>query len=316
MNDNRITLTLPPNERWLPLAEHATRRYVRLTEVSQQLEEMIAFSMLEASEELLRRAKELNIYSEYNLSLDLHSEAIVVEISYNGKIPLNPHLTEDYEVPAPTTGIDCMELTDLDSLWLHLIKKQMDRVFFQMRGGLHLLKMVKYRRSEGEELRLWSLGLSPNLKDKLNVEWIERDGHLQGGLLQDLQSQRVLRLGAKEAFVTRKMDGKTTLYEIYLECVEIMGPFTPQLITSLSEELEAAGMLADPKPERKRGKVRAVLDKILNPVFSIPRADAVVEAMYRIVRPLVSPAGVVLCLLIGFSGIVPSSTLIRSTKRL
>lgn len=305
MNDNRLTLTLPANERWLPIAEHASRRYARLLEFSQTLEDMIAFSVLEACEELLRRGKEASVSSEYSLSLDLHHDAVWVEISYNGKIPLNPHLTEDYEVPDLATGLDGMAPADLDSLWLHLVKKQMDRVFFHVKGGVHVLKMVKYRRSEGQELRLWALGLSPKLKEKLHVEWIERDGHLQGGLLQDLESQNVLRLGAKEAFVVRRMDGKTSLYEIYLECVEATGPFAPQLITSLFEALEGAGMLAHTEPERKASKLRAVLNKILNPTFTIPRADAVVEAIYRLVRPLVSPAGVVLCLLIGFSGIIP-----------
>jgi len=74
-------------------------------------------------EELLRRAKELNICSEYSLALELHNEAIVVEISHSGKIPLKPHLTEDDVVPDPTAGLDGMELVDLDSLWLHLVKK-------------------------------------------------------------------------------------------------------------------------------------------------------------------------------------------------
>jgi len=305
MNGNRLTLTLPPDELWLPMAEDSTRRYTKLVEFSKALENMIALSVLEACEELLRRSREVGIFSNYSLTLDFQSEAVTVEISYNGKIPLNPHLTEDYEVPDPSVGLDGMDPSDLDSLWLHLIRKYMDRVFFQVKGNIHVLKMLKYRRSEGEELRLWVLGLSPALKEELNVEWIERDGTLQGGLLQDLESQRVLRLGSREAFVVRKMDGRTTLYEIYLECVEALGPFAPHGVSALFEALEAAGMLANSKAAQKKVKVQTILGRILNPSFSIPRPDAVVTAIYRLVRPLVSPAGVVLCLLIGFSGLVP-----------
>jgi putative peptide zinc metalloprotease protein len=104
--------------------------------------------------------------------------------------------------------------------------------------------------------------------------------------------------------VVRKMDGKATLYEIYLECVLTVGPFAPQLVVSLFEALEGADMLADPARERKGGKLRALLTTIFNPSFSVPRADAVVTTIYRFARPLVSPAGAVLCVLIGLSGII------------
>jgi len=307
MNENRMTLTLPSNDRWLPLAEDATRRYVKLLKFPKALEDMITLSVLEACEELLRLSREVGIFSDYSLTLDFQGEAVSVEISYNGKIPLNPHLTDDYEVPDPSEGLDSMDPSGLDSLWLHLIRKYMDRVFFQVKGGIHVLRMLKYRRSEGEELRLWVLGLSPALREKLNVEWIKRDGTLQGGLLQDLESQKVLRLGPREAFVVWRMDGRTTLYEIYLECVEALGPFAPHGISALFEALEAAGMLVNSRVALKKGKVRTILGRILNPAFSIPHPDEVVTAIYRLVRPLVSPAGAALCLLIGFSGLIPLS---------
>jgi len=305
MNNNRMTLTLPLDARWLPLVEDTTRGYARLLAFSKTLEDMIALSIVEACEELHRRSGLVPVHTEYSLGLDLQDDAIMIEISYSGRIPLNPHLTADYEVPDLSSNLDDMDLANLDSLWLHLIKKHMDRVFFQVKGGVHVLKMLKYRRNEGEELRLWVLGLSPALKEKLNVEWVERDGRLVGGLLQDPASQKVLRLGATEAFVVRRMDGKRNLYEIYLECVETLGPFTPHLMSSLFEALETSGMLAENEQHRHIGKMRAALSKIINPHFSIPRPDSAIAAIYRVMRPLVSPVGVALCLVIGLSGLIP-----------
>jgi putative peptide zinc metalloprotease protein len=302
MRNDRIHLTLPPHQRWLPVAEGAIRRYAGLLEFPHALEDMIASSILEACEELLRRGKDAGIANEYSLTLDFHSDALAVEISYNGRIPLNPHLAEDYEVPEAPSDLDSL---DLDALWLHLIKKQMDRVFFQVRGEAHVLKMIKYRRGEGGERRLWALGLSPALKAGLDAEWIERDARIQGGLLRDLGSGKVLRLGAHEALAVRKMNGRTSLYEIYLESVETLGPVSPHRMTALFEAMEAAGMIADPEQHGKVGRLRAVFRKMINPVFSIPRSDAFVDVLYRFVRPAVGSAGLLVCLVIGFSGMIP-----------
>jgi len=38
-------------------------------------------------------------HDPFNLVLDFKGEAVVIEINDNGRIPLNPHETEDYEVP-------------------------------------------------------------------------------------------------------------------------------------------------------------------------------------------------------------------------
>ena len=54
MSENRITLTFPSDARWLPLLEDATRGYVQQHEFPKALEDMIAWSVTEACEELLR----------------------------------------------------------------------------------------------------------------------------------------------------------------------------------------------------------------------------------------------------------------------
>lgn len=302
MSHDRILLTLPPDARWLPLIEETTRRYARAVELQPALEEMMACSVLEACEELLQRGREAGLAQNFSLTFDFHGDAASVEIGFDGRIPLNPHLTEDYEVPDASTDLESL---GLGGLWLHLIKRRMDRVFFEVRGAQHALKMVKHRRAEGEERRLWALGLSPALQDGLSADWIERDGQVQGGLLQNLQSGKVLYLGAAEALAVRRMDGRTTLYEIYLECVEALGPIAPQRMAALFESLESAGMLADPKRDQSAGRLQHLLRKIVNPVFSIPRADTIVTAIHRGVRPLVSPLGFGLCLAIGLSGLIP-----------
>lgn len=300
--DQAVRLKLPPRENLLPLAEDALRRLSRHSELTPALEEMLVGAVLEACEELLRAGRAANIEQAFELVFDFGPEAAEVALLYNAKIPLNPLLTEPYEVP--TVSSDPEDI-NLDTLWLHLIKHRMDRVFFEVKGPVQSLHLVKYRRDQGEERRLWFLGRAPALLAGLNVEFTGPADSPSGVLIQDFSSGKVFRFGPTEALVIRLMDGQRTLNDIYMHLIEEMGPTSPHRLGVLYETLEAAHMLATPDNPAGQPSGRSWLRRLANPVFSIPRADAFAEAVNGWFRPLISPLGVWVLVAIGLSGAIP-----------
>jgi len=300
--DETVHLRLPPREGLLPLAEDALRRLSRHNGLNRALEDMLVGAVLEACEELLRAGRGEKLERPFELVLAFDARTAEVTIVYDSRIPLNPHLTKPYEVPAARTA---PEGISLDTLWLHLIKHRMDRVFFEVKGPESLLRLVKHRRDEGEEKRLWFLGMTPALRPGLNLQYSGPDKSPTAVLIQDFNSGKVFRFGPVEALAVRAMDGQRTLYDIYLHHVDEFGPISPHRLGVLYEALESAGMLAAPEDEAGQAHQRSWLQRLVNPVFSIPRADAVVEAAHRWLQPLISPAGLVLLLAIGLSGAIP-----------
>ncbi len=300
--DDVVRLKLPPWESMLPLAEDVVRRLSRHNGFTPALEDMLVGAVQEACEELLRTGRSVNLEQPFELVLAFGEEAADVAIAYDGNIPLNPHLAEPYEVPTVSSDPDDI---NLDTLWLHLIKHRMDRVFFEVKGPLHRLRLIKYRREEGEEKRLWFLGMSPVLRRGLNVEYSGPEDNPSAVLIQDFNSGKVFRFGPAEAFIVSLMDGQHTLFDIYMHYVEKEGPVTPHRLGVLYETLEAAGMLATPEELAGQPQKRSWLQMLLNPVFSIPRADEVVGVVHGWVKPLVSPLGVLLLVALGFSGAIP-----------
>lgn len=300
--DRAVRLILPPREGLLPLAEDALRRLSRHSELTPALEEMLVGSVLEACEELLRASRATGLAQTFELVLDFSPEAAEVAIVYDARIPLNPLLTQPYEVPTVSSD---PEDVNVDTLWLHLIKHRMDRVFFEIKGPLQSLRLIKYRRDEGEEKRLWFLGVSPALRTDLNVEFTGPTDNPGAVLIQDFTSGKVFRFGPTEALALRLMDGQRTLFDIYMQHVEEVGPVSPHRLGVLYETLEAAGMLATPEELAGRVGRRSWAQRLLNPVFSIPRADEVVERVHGWFKPLVSPWGATLLLAVGLSGAIP-----------
>ncbi|MBI5524043.1 MAG: M50 family metallopeptidase [Desulfarculus sp.] len=300
--DDAVRLRLPPWESLLPLAEDALRRLSRQSELTPALEDMLVGAVLEACEELLRAGRSVNIEQPFELVLAFGEDAADVAIAYDGNIPLNPHLTEPYEVPSVSSDPDDI---NLDTLWLHLVKHRMDRVFFEVKGPLHRLRLIKYRREEGEEKRLWFLGMSPALRPGLNVEYSGPEDNPSAVLIQDFTSGKVFRFGPTEALFVGLMDGQRNLFDIYMHHVEKVGPVSPHRLGVLYETLEASGMLATAEEMAGQARQRPWVQKLLNPIFSIPRADEVVGAVHGWVKPLVSPLGVLLLVVLGLSGAIP-----------
>jgi len=301
-NAQAVRLELPPRHELLPLAEDVLRRLAAHSQLGAALTDMLTGAVLEVCEELLRAGQAAGVQRPFELILRFDDQAADVAIAYDGRIPLNPHLTEPYEVPAADAGLDGV---NMDTLWLHLIKHRMDRVFFEVNGPESRLRMIKYRRGQGEETRLWFLGMTPAPRQGLHVQFSGPERAPTAVLLHDADSGKVFRFEGVEAKAISLMNGQRSMYDIYMRCVEEAGPVSPHRLGALYEALEAAGMLAAADERGKPTTARHWLWRLANPMFSIPHADAVAERAHAWLRPLISPLGALMLLTVGLSGTIP-----------
>jgi len=301
VNSNRITLTLPLYETWLCYVEESLRRYGEHVGFSPALNDMLAGSVMEACEELIRAGKEAGVHDPFDLVLDFKGEAVVIEVNYNGRIPLNPHETEDYEVPDAGSGLDKL---DMDALWLHLIKRRMDRVRFSVKGSRHALVMIKYRRGAGKEKQAWVMAVTPALKKGLILHLDDPEAEHPSSVLQAV-GHGTLKLGPGETFLIRNMDGETSFHELYMAHIDALGMISPKALSGLYERLEANGMLAEPDGDALPNRFRRLCRQCLNPDLTFPYADKMVTRIHEKTRWLYTPVGLGLLLFIALSGFFP-----------
>lgn len=143
----------------------------------QNIAELSADALLECVEEYIRVCRERSISSPFTLEMEVVQDALSIQILYPDAVPLNPTEAEDYEVPEGETDIDSL---DVSSLWLHLVKSKMDRVYFRRLGDARSLHLIKYRRDPGKARRHWIMGLAPKLAPGVQIEEKTRDGRGAG----------------------------------------------------------------------------------------------------------------------------------------
>ncbi len=305
MFHDHISIVLPPSERWMHLVDATARMYWTELGFAEPLRDMLGGSLNEACEEFIRVCHAQGIEEVFEVILDFRDEAAIIRLSYDSRVPLNPLETEDYEVPASSDDLDSI---DLDSLWLHLIKRRMDRVFFSVEGSRRCLQMMKYRREESKARQLWVMGLSPRLRSDLNLELepvAAESSSPPGSLLLDSRSGAALKLDPLSTFIVRRLDGKTTFHDIYLEYIDRVGMVSPKQLALLYERLEAQNMLEREGAPEKENRFRRLMQAAINPNFTIPRADDLIEGLRKSASFLLNPFGATLLLLAGFSGLIP-----------
>ena len=300
-HNNHIAIFLPPDKRWLSLLSDSIGHYAKTVGFSKTLEGSITYSVMEACEELIRVSEQTGIAEPFNVFLDFKGEAAIIEIEYSAKIPLNPSETEEYEIPDTDTPLD--ELST-EGLWLFLIKKQMDRVFFRVRGSKCVLSMMQYWREEGKERRVWAMSIRPELRKGLHL-YLQENGDAPPGAVLQKSGSGVLQLGPSETFFVRNMDGLKTFHDLYMQHVDEIGLVSPNLPAALYEKLEALDMLVSKKDDARRNRWKERLQNIISPSFSIPKADEVLAMVHQRTRFFFTPIGVAALLLIGASGIIP-----------
>lgn len=294
-----IRFTLPCDGQWLTFAQKILTSYSRQVGFSQKLETMVTLSVMEALEELFQKAAALPAPSQVCLDLDGRGEAVVIDITYDRSIAFHPHETADWEVPDDLDGLDEQ---GMETLWLHLIKKRMDRVCFMTRGKTCTFRMAKYRREQGRETQAWIMAVRPKLRPEVVIHLDDPEKEFPSSVIQQ-PGMGVLRLGPSETFLVRAMDGQTSFHDLYMAHVEALGLVSPAALVALYEQLENKKMLAGETPE-KQGLAAAV-KKIINPDLVVPASDRIVTWCHRRLRPLYSKAGAAAFLALGFSGLIP-----------
>jgi putative peptide zinc metalloprotease protein len=298
---NRIAITIPLEEKWFCYVEQSLHLYAEQVDFSQALNNMVTASVMEACEELSRAAKEVGIQDDFELILDFKGEAVVVEIRYDGRIPLNPHQTADYEIPDTDVALDSL---DLDSLWLHLIKRRMDRVHFSVQGKRHILKLIKYRRDAGKDKQAWVMAITPQLKKGLILHLSDPQAEHPSSVLQAV-GKSALKLGPIETFFIRNMDGKISFHDLYMAHIDALGLTSPKALANLYRLLESNSMLRETENAPKPSRLRTLYRQCLNLDLSIPHADALVTMVHAKMRWLYTPYGLALLLITALSGMVP-----------
>lgn len=299
-----VILHVQPESDWLPMVEDVVRRFCARTGFSSRLSKALAAATLEAYDNLALTARRHGFREHCRLRLSATEEAVTLELAYNGKIPLNPLAVGEYEVPDATRDVQTI---NAEALWLHLIKRRMDKVFFRVEGSRHVLSMVKYRRQEGRENEAWVMRLTPRLTPGVNLEIRPPEaGKSRRGVLSNPATGVAFRLGPRECLMVERLDGSRSMRSIYLELVEAQGLFAPRLATVLYERLESAGMLQGKAPRHVTWRDR--LDRLFKPRIAIPRSELVMGAVYRRLRWMVGPPGAVLLTALGVSGLYPLLT--------
>jgi putative peptide zinc metalloprotease protein len=298
-----IAIHVKPELPWLQSVEVVACSYLTVRAFPRKLIEQISEAIGEAAEQLTAVCIERDVVTPFEVGFAWQDEVLQVHFVYGASIPLNPHQELDYEVPS--VGKDSDSDDTLAGLWLHIVKRTMDRVFFRVDGKRASLVMMKYCRAEWQSRQLWVMSLTPRLRADLAIEHqAVKAGLPQSGdsIIHDTRGQKVLKLSPSDTFILSRLDGKKTLEEIYLEHSVELGPISPEHVKRLYETLEAAGMLEGIFGE-EQGKAR--WERWLSPTFSIPRPDAAVTWVYRHTRFMFHPLGVSALVLIGFSGLIP-----------
>ena len=304
MTDNHVLITLPSNGRWVHFIHDVMRRYGEMVGFSHKQEEMFTSSVMEACEELIRLAEKEAVSDPISLRLDFKGEAVIVDLAYSNRIPLNPHQTEDYEVPDGEADLDDLDDLNMDTLWLHMIKRRMDRVHFSVKGSRHVLRMIKYRRDAGKEKQAWVMAIRPKLRKGLVLHLDELNVETPSSLLQ-FTGKGVLKLGPSETYIVRNMDGEKSFHDLYMAHIDTLGLISPNMLAGLYEQLERMGMLADSEGAMKENRLTRIAKRCFNPDFSISKADALVETVHRHCSFFFNSLGLSILLAIGVSGVLP-----------
>lgn len=299
--DFDMVIRVKPAFPWVQPVEAAARHYLKARSFPRQLIEQTSAAIVEATEQLIALCNARDAAMPFEVGFIAKDQVVQVHFVYDASIPLNPHQEPDYEVPS--TGADADVL--LEGLWLHIIKRTMDRVFFRIDGKRASLVMTKYCRAEHKSRQSWVMGLAPTLRADLAVDHpTDQAGHHPSGdaIIHAPRTKRVLRLSPSDAFILDRLDGTKTLEDIYLEHAVERGPISPDHVQRLYETLEAAGMLEN---TADKAKGRECWRRWLAPVFSIPHPNATVAWVHRHTRFMFHPLGVAALVMIGLSGLIP-----------
>ncbi len=299
-----VTVILSPEEYWLPTLRRVVSDYCSRLEFPEKLVQRIVSSTEKACFELVHHSLVAEIDDQFSLKLSYRDEACIVEIVYSKDVPLDPTGSEE-----TGNALEDVEHIELHTLWLQVLKKKMDRVFFRFEGDRRILEMRTYRRSEGQIGRHWLMGLTARMREDVKVDIIrDENGHPVSCVLHDLVTDKVLKLDAGGTFVVERLDGTHTFYDIYMEFIDKISLSSPEHLAMIFISLEHAGMLQGQEVKVKKrsilGKLTDSINKVVFRSLNIPHADRIVDSLYKVVGCLFHPVWVGFILLFGLSGFI------------
>lgn len=117
---------------------------------------------------------------------------------------------------------------------------------------------------------------------------------------------QVMRLDPIALYILKRLDGKTTFWQIYLDCADEVGIISPPQLAAIYECLEEEGFLEGTVIHRRRvGRVLDFFEKIFALDLGTSGADRFVTGLHRLLRPLFNPVAVLLMVLTTVAGLVP-----------
>jgi putative peptide zinc metalloprotease protein len=277
-------------------ASRAAGEFARASGFSAALADAATGAVEEAAMQVVRRAPPGA--PPFSLQLTRERDALLLEVRYSKVIPFNPPEL----ARRVAEGLVTDELEKLDAeVWLRLAKFYVDDVVYVIDGGDRVLRLRLYARQAGQERSLWFIELKPRLAAGIELEEQTDETGRVHALLHDPVGGNVLPLRARDLFVIRRLDGQTSMREIYMAHVGQFGLVSPHELGGLLKRLDELGFLDTERRQNRSGW----RERWLAPQFTLPHGEKLVNAVYRLVRPLVSPVGAALLLLVGLSGAIP-----------
>ena len=312
--NNNIRINFPIDYRWFPAVLTALQLYMKENGFGEQLMQMVCMAVDQTLGRLylfaLASKEKTGESSSAELSFVFKDGKLSIYIVYDNHLHFDP--LADSSVDDARRNAEALNVEGASPFndWLVTVKSQMDRADFRTDGNRQTIHMEKYLREQGKEKQLWIFTLKPCLKQDVYVDDSEIEGSNYAGYVHNFKTDKVLRLGRTELDIVKRLDGKTSLFDIYIDFAvnSSEGPVSPQVFAILYEQLERSGMFVEGHKKKKAGFAHRVWSAIYNLTFVLPKSDFLAGVFYRMFRPLFTRVGVVCILLFALSALYPIFT--------
>lgn len=321
LENNRVKIVFPIDFRWFPTVLSALHMYMHENEFSKRLIQMVCM----ATDNVLGRMYLFALDAQAGKSrrpeatfcMNYVDGCLAIDISYDRTLNFDP--IGDISVESAEKNANALAVSESEiqyNEWLVEVKSQMDRVESRVEGSVRTMHMEKYSRESGKEKQMWIFSLTPCLKPDVYIDESQIEGSKYAGYLHDFRTDKVLRMGRRELDIIKRFDGKTSLFDIYIDVAANSsdGPVSPQVFKEVYEQLERNKMLVGTGDE-KRGVAR-LLQTVRNLTLVLPQSDRLAGMFYRAFRPVFTRAGVAAVLVFALTALWPIYTMYDEFKQM
>lgn len=307
---NKVKITFPIDFRWFPTVLSALHMYMYENEFSERLMQMVCMAADNVLSRLyvfaLEAQTEKNCQHEATMSMDFSDGNLAIDVTYGRTLhfdPIGDISQEKAERNSEKMKVNLGVLQYND--WLVKVQTLMDRVVSRTEGSMRTLHMEKYRREEGKERQMWIFSLTPRLKPGIHIDESHIEGSEYAGYLHDFSTDSVLRVGRRELDIIKRIDGRTSLFDIYIGFAASGDePVSPQVFETLYRQLESSGMI-DGGQERRPNIAARIMHSLRNMTLVLPQSDRIAGMFYRALRPMFTTGGVAFILVFALTALYP-----------